>query len=248
MDDSWISRFEGFLNFLSYLIKFIYILSILLSCLILILGIEYLKDKIQIKLAIWSIIDSIINLLYLFYRYKQYLTSEDYIGFTTSLSKINLIFSQLSFLICNILYYTSVRESYLYDVIFINLIIHYIMYIVVFLVFKITKICIEIISNNITNDLTLRETVIFDPSTLPTYLYGRKKAHLKYSNICVICTNNINNEEAIRILGCQHYFHLACVDPWLKVKAKCPTCRVNINLNILNNNEHIIEIELPIEV
>lgn len=47
-------------------------------------------------------------------------------------------------------------------------------------------------------------------------------------NTCPICLSEMVVGEKVRILQCNHFFHNACVDEWLKVNASCPTCRENI--------------------
>ncbi|KAL4471519.1 hypothetical protein ABPG74_008412 [Tetrahymena malaccensis] len=44
-------------------------------------------------------------------------------------------------------------------------------------------------------------------------------------NQCIVCLENFNNDDNVRILKCQHYFHQTCVDEWLKTKKDCPVCR-----------------------
>ncbi|KDN37937.1 hypothetical protein K437DRAFT_30883 [Tilletiaria anomala UBC 951] len=44
---------------------------------------------------------------------------------------------------------------------------------------------------------------------------------------CSICLEDFNTGEMIRVLACyaKHEFHAACVDPWLRSRPSCPTCR-----------------------
>jgi len=41
---------------------------------------------------------------------------------------------------------------------------------------------------------------------------------------CVICLNNIKDD--IKITDCGHIFHNKCLYEWVKIKNKCPTCRI----------------------
>ncbi|KAG5565921.1 hypothetical protein RHGRI_001743 [Rhododendron griersonianum] len=43
---------------------------------------------------------------------------------------------------------------------------------------------------------------------------------------CSICLCEYRDGEMLRMLpDCRHYFHLTCVDAWLKMNASCPVCR-----------------------
>lgn len=46
------------------------------------------------------------------------------------------------------------------------------------------------------------------------------------SFLCSICQDN--NEIVIRILKCNHYFHVTCIDKWLSNNKTCPVCRYNL--------------------
>ena len=46
---------------------------------------------------------------------------------------------------------------------------------------------------------------------------------------CIICTEDFEKGEDIRVLPCNHTFHPACVDPWLLgVSGTCPLCRIDL--------------------
>jgi Ring finger domain len=42
---------------------------------------------------------------------------------------------------------------------------------------------------------------------------------------CMVCQCEFEAKEELRRLPCAHYFHIACVDQWLKDKDSCPYCR-----------------------
>ncbi|XP_052210144.1 putative RING-H2 finger protein ATL21B isoform X1 [Diospyros lotus] len=45
-------------------------------------------------------------------------------------------------------------------------------------------------------------------------------------NTCSICLAEYQPKETLRTIpDCNHYFHAACVDEWLKMNATCPLCR-----------------------
>lgn len=44
--------------------------------------------------------------------------------------------------------------------------------------------------------------------------------------VCAICLCEYKDGEMLRLLpDCKHYFHVTCVDAWLKLNASCPVCR-----------------------
>lgn len=50
---------------------------------------------------------------------------------------------------------------------------------------------------------------------------------------CMICMEDFQDDDVIRILYCEHYFHKECIDPWLKEKsARCPYCRMLIKIDV----------------
>ncbi|BAT98011.1 hypothetical protein VIGAN_09161200 [Vigna angularis var. angularis] len=47
-----------------------------------------------------------------------------------------------------------------------------------------------------------------------------------YDTTCSICLCEYKDSEMLRMMPeCRHYFHLCCLDPWLKLNGSCPVCR-----------------------
>ncbi|KAI8899542.1 hypothetical protein BC833DRAFT_585385 [Globomyces pollinis-pini] len=42
--------------------------------------------------------------------------------------------------------------------------------------------------------------------------------------MCAICIGEYRDDDLIRQLGCNHHFHVACIDKWLHIHARCPMC------------------------
>ncbi|GFP85536.1 RING-H2 finger protein atl52 [Phtheirospermum japonicum] len=43
---------------------------------------------------------------------------------------------------------------------------------------------------------------------------------------CVVCLGEIEDEDDVRLLpGCEHVFHVTCIDRWFVAHASCPVCR-----------------------
>ncbi|KAJ2818598.1 hypothetical protein FBU31_005816, partial [Coemansia sp. 'formosensis'] len=46
---------------------------------------------------------------------------------------------------------------------------------------------------------------------------------------CAVCLEDFNAGEDVRRLPCRHYFHIACIDPWLSERAAtCPLCNYDV--------------------
>jgi len=44
-------------------------------------------------------------------------------------------------------------------------------------------------------------------------------------NRCVVCCEDFQCGEQLRVLPCFHKFHCACIDPWLRQSGECPICK-----------------------
>jgi hypothetical protein len=43
---------------------------------------------------------------------------------------------------------------------------------------------------------------------------------------CTVCQDEFNEQDDVRLLPCEHIYHLDCIDAWLKEHSyKCPCCR-----------------------
>lgn len=58
---------------------------------------------------------------------------------------------------------------------------------------------------------------------------GRYRRTLEADDTCcVICLNEYEEGDRLRTLGCRHYFHTGCIDPWLLIKQTCPLCMTDV--------------------
>ncbi|CAN6181944.1 unnamed protein product [Urochloa humidicola] len=46
--------------------------------------------------------------------------------------------------------------------------------------------------------------------------------------VCCICLTKYGDDDELRELPCTHFFHVHCVDKWLKINAVCPLCKTEI--------------------
>ncbi|KAL3731885.1 hypothetical protein ACJRO7_028705 [Eucalyptus globulus] len=61
----------------------------------------------------------------------------------------------------------------------------------------------------------------------PKILFSSVKHHEKIGGCsCSICLGEYEESDVLRLLPeCGHFFHMECVDPWLRLHATCPVCR-----------------------
>ena len=50
-------------------------------------------------------------------------------------------------------------------------------------------------------------------------------------DLCIFCQHSFAAGEEVVTLPCFHHFHSECLDPWLKIHKKCPTCQIEIKLS-----------------
>ena len=53
---------------------------------------------------------------------------------------------------------------------------------------------------------------------------------------CSICRDNFEENSVVRRLGCEHIFHIGCIDTWFESNIRCPLCRLDLRDNE-NDNE-----------
>lgn len=49
------------------------------------------------------------------------------------------------------------------------------------------------------------------------------------ADICSICMISIDDTSPVVKLNCGHFFHLRCIEDWVRVRTVCPVCRGTIN-------------------
>ena len=68
----------------------------------------------------------------------------------------------------------------------------------------------------------LPETLVETDNDLP-----RKRVlptHEFDDDACPICMQELEEDDTILVLSCQHYFHLDCIRPWFYHQKRCPCC------------------------
>lgn len=91
-------------------------------------------------------------------------------------------------------------------------------------------------SNDVVLDIGIDEETI---KTYPKVMYSDAKKEGRgglssttstttTSNCCSICLADYKGSDMLRMLPeCHHFFHVKCVDPWLRLHPTCPVCRTS---------------------
>ncbi|XP_054783944.1 RING-H2 finger protein ATL67-like [Prosopis cineraria] len=84
--------------------------------------------------------------------------------------------------------------------------------------------------NPVQNDEEATTSRAFDVevviSLCPNFMYGDEKADDRNNTTCPICMCEYLESDMMRMLPqCGHYFHLKCIDEWLRISWSCPVCR-----------------------
>ncbi|KAE9605368.1 putative transcription factor C2H2 family [Lupinus albus] len=64
-------------------------------------------------------------------------------------------------------------------------------------------------------------------NSYPRFEYNKEVVHgVGHDATCSICLCEYKDSEMLRMMPeCRHYFHLCCLDSWLKLNGSCPVCR-----------------------
>jgi hypothetical protein len=52
--------------------------------------------------------------------------------------------------------------------------------------------------------------------------------HVKFDS-CTVCQSDFVTNDDVRLLPCEHIFHVGCIDPWFERSSVCPTCRFDVS-------------------
>ncbi|GMH00470.1 hypothetical protein Nepgr_002309 [Nepenthes gracilis] len=68
-------------------------------------------------------------------------------------------------------------------------------------------------------------------NSYPKFPYTKNKSEMdkssdKNNSMCSICLCDYKEAEMLRMMpDCKHFFHLCCLDAWLRLNGSCPVCR-----------------------
>jgi hypothetical protein len=73
--------------------------------------------------------------------------------------------------------------------------------------------------------LTLQEPLLSGISYHALASLEVREIVLETDQCCAVCIEAIRAGECVRVLPCQHHFHLQCIDYWLLRNSACPLCK-----------------------
>lgn len=57
---------------------------------------------------------------------------------------------------------------------------------------------------------------------------------IKNESMCSICFEDFQNDDSVRILPCEHYYHDNCINEWFQKSGTCPICRFDLVENTIS--------------
>ncbi|XP_043715588.1 RING-H2 finger protein ATL67-like [Telopea speciosissima] len=73
------------------------------------------------------------------------------------------------------------------------------------------------------NGVGLDQMVI---NSYPKFPFCKQRDRGSGDSMCSICLCDYKDGEMLRMMpDCRHFFHLCCIDAWLRLNASCPVCR-----------------------
>jgi len=46
---------------------------------------------------------------------------------------------------------------------------------------------------------------------------------------CVICLEDMKNQEILTLIHCSHMYHTKCLESWILINNTCPLCDIKVN-------------------
>jgi len=71
---------------------------------------------------------------------------------------------------------------------------------------------------------------------------------LSGDSTCAVCLCDMELNQSVRVLNCQHCFHSDCITIWLKQRASCPLCVRRVDAISPTNNQHIRQLALNVDL
>ena len=74
---------------------------------------------------------------------------------------------------------------------------------------------------------------------------GRTQDDLQNLTTCALCLENLQPNQNVIVLECEHVFCKSCVLPWFRLKASCPTCRRVVFAYSKEDRETVFSLPTP---
>ena len=74
---------------------------------------------------------------------------------------------------------------------------------------------------------------------------GRTQDDLQNLTTCALCLENLQPNQSVIVLECEHVFCKSCVLPWFRLKASCPTCRRVVFAYSKEDRETVFSLPTP---
>ncbi|CEG36856.1 hypothetical protein L915_18630 [Plasmopara halstedii] len=63
---------------------------------------------------------------------------------------------------------------------------------------------------------------------------------------CPICLDDFEDGTDVKVLPCQHFFHINCINPWLEGRSgRCPLCKQDAIASVVGASKQIFGVSLP---
>lgn len=93
---------------------------------------------------------------------------------------------------------------------------------------EIEKSGLEIIKASMLGEYGMEGRVASNCTDRVRFIFKEAESSLTWSQ-CLICLDDYEPEDDLRVLTCKHTFHQGCVDRWLETgRNNCPACRTKV--------------------
>lgn len=182
--------------------------------------VDYETQKIPINkeyLYIF-IFDEINSKMKIVKKFENYFFNEKFTILLIERSNLKLLFKNRNLEKPNNTLKFKIQE---YENIFLN--INY-MFFYLFVILAVNYLCFKIIKSQAHKD-PLYENFVIPTANIKKF---KDVKHMS-ENTCLICFDEYDLNEDVRLLDCEHFFHPACIDRWLIGHSRCcPYCRKDI--------------------
>ena len=92
------------------------------------------------------------------------------------------------------------------------------------------KIIRNVIWRKTLKDMIYKNRFKINQKNIKIYDLEERICCICLDNFHVKCENHIECDKRCHQLHCNHFFHKKCISKWLKTKAKCPLCNIDVSI------------------